>query len=149
MGCYDQVLSYDEVGALPAGTKAVYVDFSGSNSLRVSVHTHFGENLAYSCSVGGTHWDSLGGGRGLAGPRPVLFFAPSQAKKRMSDWGPAEMADRIADAWSAFMVPVTDARRPWMKVVRGRGLAACSATYSALIAGTLPPNEGHFITMAD
>jgi len=149
LGCYDQVLSYDEVGTLPAGTETVYVDFSGSNSLRVSVHTHFGDSLKYSCSVGGTHWDSLGGGSGLAGPRPVLFFAPSQVKKRTSEWGSRGLADRIADAWSAFMVPVTDARRPWLTVVRDRGMAACDATYAALIAGTLPPDEGHFITMED
>ena len=25
--------------------------------------------------------------RGLPGPRPVLFFAPAQVKKRSADWG--------------------------------------------------------------
>ena len=45
------------------------------------------DRLAYSCSVGGTHWDALGGGKGLPGPRPVLFFAPAQTKKRVARVG--------------------------------------------------------------
>ena len=44
-------------------------------------------SCAYSCSVGGTHWQALGGGKGLPGPRPVLFFAPAQVKKRVAEWG--------------------------------------------------------------
>ena len=40
-------------------------------AVRANVHQHFGEVLAYSCSVGGTHWDALGSGKGLPGPRPL------------------------------------------------------------------------------
>jgi len=80
LGCYDRVLAYEDLATLPADTPAVYVDMSGNAALRAQVHAHFGELLAYSCSVGGTHWDELGGGKGLAGPRPGLFFAPAQIK---------------------------------------------------------------------
>jgi len=148
LGCYDEVLSYDAVGTLPATVPTVYVDFSGSANVRASVHAHFGDGLTYSCSVGGTHWEELGGGKGLAGPRPVLFFAPAQVKKRNADWGPAALQQRVASAWSDFMQLVTASRNPWLRVVRGRGEAAVESTYATLLAGSINPAEGHVMSVA-
>ena len=147
LGCFDEVLSYTEIHELPAGVPTVYVDFSGSVSVRADVHQHFGDALSYSCSVGGTHWDELGSGKGLPGPRPMLFFAPAQIKKRNADWGPAGLQQRMADAWAAFMWPVTDPANPWLRVVRGEGEAAISATYAALLAGSVNPAEGHVLSV--
>jgi hypothetical protein len=149
LGCYDEVLSYDELIRLPSQTTTVYVDFSGSAAVRRELHSHLGDALAYSCSVGGTHWDALGSGKGLPGVRPVLFFAPAQIKKRVGDWGAAGLQQRLADAWSAFIASVNNAQRPWLVVVPGRGPKALESTYAALLAGTVTPLEGHFITLAD
>jgi hypothetical protein len=145
LGCYDEVLTYDAVSTLPAAEPTVYVDFSGNAAVRAAVHQHFDEQLTYSCSVGGTHWDALGGGKGLAGPRPVLFFAPAQAKKRSADWGPAGLQQRMAGAWGAFMKPVTNPASPWLRVVRGEGRAAVEAVYTALLDGRTNPAEGHIL----
>jgi Protein of unknown function (DUF2855) len=147
LGCYGSVLSYGEVGNLPADQPTVYVDFSGSVELRSEVHHHFGPSLAYSCSVGGTHWEELGSGKGLPGPRPTLFFAPAQIKKRHADWGAAGLQQRLADAWSAFMGVVSDERHPWLRVVRSRGPAAVESTYAALLGGRLDPAEGHMLSV--
>ena len=147
LGCYDAVLSYDDVALLPADVLTVYVDFSGSVAVRSNVHRHFGDRLSYSCSVGGTHWDALGSGKGLPGPRPVLFFAPAQVKKRNADWGPAGLQQRVASAWAAFMEPVTRAENPWLHVVRGEGEAAVATTYAALLAGTVNPAQGHVLSV--
>ena len=62
LGCYDAVLSYDDIPAALADERSVYVDFSGSLPLRAAVHESLADNLAYSCLVGATHWDKLGGG---------------------------------------------------------------------------------------
>ena len=147
LGCYDEVLAYDDVAQLATDDSAVYVDFSGSAGVRAGVHTHFGDRLAYSCSVGGTHWSELGGAKGLAGPRPVLFFAPAQIAKRRADWGPAGLEQRLAEAWTAFMRPVTDPLRPWLRVVRGEGQAAVEAVYTALLDGRSLPQEGHTLAL--
>lgn len=147
LGCYDEVLTYDAVNTLPADVATVYVDFSGSVAVRANVHQHFGEILAYSCSVGGTHWDALGSGKGLPGPRPVLFFAPAQVKKRHADWGAVGLQQRMADAWAAFMQPVTDPANPWLRVVHGEGEAAVASVYAALLAGTVNPAEGHMLSV--
>ena len=147
LGCYDEVLAYDAVDTLRADVPAVYVDFSGSATLRASIHAHLADTLKYSCSVGGTHWDALGSGQGLAGPRPVLFFAPAQLQKRSADWGAAGLQQRVAEAWAAFMRPVTDPQRPWLRVLRGQGASALEATYAALLAGTVSPAVGHVLSV--
>ncbi|HEX6707914.1 MAG TPA: DUF2855 family protein [Albitalea sp.] len=147
LGCYDRVLAYDDLATLAAATPTVYVDMSGSAPLRAQVHAHFGDRLAYSCSVGGTHWDELGGGKGLAGPRPVMFFAPAQIKKRLGDWGGAGLGQRIAEAWSAFMKPVGDARTPWLTVARGRGPREVEQAWRELIDGRTDPRRGHLLSL--
>ena len=147
LGCYDQVITYDELATLSASIPVVYVDFSGSATLRMAVHKHWSDDLRYSCSVGGTHWDELGRGKGLAGPRPVLFFAPAQIKKRLADWGSGGLQQRLADAWLAFMKPVGDSEHPWLQIVRQRGRAAVESTYAKLLAGASNPNEGHLLSV--
>lgn len=148
LGCYDEVLNYDEVGKLPTDVPTVYVDYSGSSPVRSAIHGHLGDALTYSCAVGGTHWEELGSGKGLPGPRPVLFFAPAQVKKRLADWGPDGWQQRTAEAWRAFMEPVVGGEHPWMEVVHGQGEAAIEAVYNALLTGTVVPAEGHVLTLA-
>ncbi|HJV60328.1 MAG TPA: DUF2855 family protein, partial [Albitalea sp.] len=116
-------------------------------ALRTSVHAHFDARLMYSCSVGGTHWSELGGAKGLAGPRPVLFFAPAQAKKRQADWGGHELGRRMAAAWTAFMRQAGAAEAPWCRIVRGHGPEAVQRSYAALLDGTLPASEGHVLSL--
>ena len=115
--------------------------------MRAAIHGRLAEALRYSCSVGGTHWADLGSGKGLPGPRPTLFFAPAQIAKRHGDWGAAGLAQRLAEAWQAFMVPVGDATRPWLRVVHSRGRAAVEAVYRAQLGGTVPAREGHMLSV--
>ena len=84
------------------------------------MHGRFGTQLRYSCAVGVTHWSDPPGGQTLPGPRPIFFFAPAQAKQRLAEWGQAGFNQRLADAWRAFMVPVTDPQRPWLRVEPGQ-----------------------------
>ena len=145
LGCYDSVVAYDEVAGLAADVPSVYVDMSGNAALRATVHSHWQDRLAYSCSVGGTHWQELGGGKGLPGPRPVLFFAPAQAKKRADEWGPAVLQSRLAKAWHDFIGVVGKAGAPWLRVVSGRGREAVAATYLDLLDGKVPADEGRIL----
>ena len=147
LGCYDEVLSYAAVQTGLAPVPSVYVDFSGSVAVRRSVHSHFQDALAYSCAVGGTHWDALGGGHGLPGPKPTLFFAPAQIKKRNADWGAAELQQRIGAAWAAFMARVSDPQSPWLTVQHGQGPAAVEAVYRSLLDGRSDPRQGHMLSL--
>ncbi len=151
LGCYDEVLAYDAVGAMDPGMASVYVDFAGNAALRRRIHEHFGAALHYSCSVGGTHWDELGAGRDLPGPRPTLFFAPAQIAKRSAappaGWGPAQLQSRIAAAWRAFMKPVNDPVTPWLRVRHASGAAAVREACLALLDGKVEARDGLMLSL--
>jgi Protein of unknown function (DUF2855) len=148
LGIYDEVLPYAAVAdaaALAAGS-AVYVDMSGSADVRAAVHHRLGDRLAHSCAVGGTHWENLGGAAGLPGPRPTLFFAPAQIKKRNADWGAAELQRRIGEAWLALMGRVGEGDG-WLKVTEARGDAAVATAYAEMLAGRTAPDAGLILSL--
>jgi len=146
LGCYDQVVSYDEVASLDAATPTVYVDMAGNGALRRSVHEHFGAQLKHSCTIGATHWDQTGGGdEGLPGPKPEFFFAPGQIQKRAADWGPAELQRRLGEAWSGFR----SFSEGWLQVQRGYGRDAVERVYQETLAGRTEPQHGHVLSLWD
>jgi len=144
LGVYSRVLTYDEIGTLPADAPCVYVDFAGSGALRQAIHTRFTQ-LAYSCSIGGTHVEQLAGARELPGPRPVLFFAPAQVKKRSAEWGGAEFNRRLVEAWHGFRAQAGDSAAPWLVPQWHRGPAAVQAAHTLVLGGRGDPRAGHLI----
>ncbi|HSH90933.1 MAG TPA: DUF2855 family protein [Ramlibacter sp.] len=146
LGCYTRVLTYDELDQLPADTPCVYTDFAGNADLRRQIHTRFA-NLKYSCSIGGTHVEQLGGAKDLPGPRATLFFAPAQVKKRQADWGPAELGRRLVEAWRAFSEKAGNGNTPWLQVQRHEGVEAVQAAYANVLAGRGDPRQGHILTL--
>ncbi|MDO9285573.1 MAG: DUF2855 family protein, partial [Aquabacterium sp.] len=106
LGVYSRVLTYDQLDSLAADTPCVYVDFAGNGGLRQAIHSRFTQ-LAYSCSIGGTHVEQLAGARDLPGPKATLFFAPAKVKKRSADWGSAEFSQRLVSAWHGFRAQVS------------------------------------------
>lgn len=147
LGCYDRVLPYEaleQVGA--TDTPCVYVDFAGNAELRRALHGRFA-GLRYSCAIGGTHVTALGTARDLPGPKPVLFFAPSQLAKRHAEWGGPVLEQRMVDAWRAFAALVGDAQQPWLRVQFHMGADAVLAAYRTVLAGRGDPRSGHVLTL--
>ncbi len=144
LGCYDRVLTYEQLDAIAADSKCVYIDFAGNAALRLAIHSRFTQ-LAYSCSIGGTHVSELGGGKGLPGPRAVLFFAPAQSAKRVADWGAAEFGKCIVNAWHAFTRHATQQKAPWLEPQFHIGDAALAAAYQTVLAGKGYARQGHIL----
>ncbi len=146
LGCYGEVLRYEDVLTLDPDRPTVYIDYAGDAQLRRTIHGHFGSSLKYSCSVGGSHWEALGGARDLPGPRPELFFAPAQGKKRAAPppegWGSAGLEERLGEAWTALMQKVNAPDQPWLVIRTGQGAQAVSAAYQQLLAGRSDPRVG-------
>jgi NADPH:quinone reductase-like Zn-dependent oxidoreductase len=146
LGCYDEVITYDEVDSLPADQPVVMVDMAGNADLRSRLHHHFGEQMKYSCSVGATHWDAtVGGGGELPGAKPEFFFAPGQIAKRTQDWGPAGLQERLGAAWAAFR----DSTDAWLTIKRGYGRAAVQSVYEQTLDARISPAEGQIISLWD
>ncbi len=146
LGCYDRVLTYEQLAALVPEAPAVYIDFAGNAAFRHALHTHC-TGLTYSCSIGGTHVTALGGGRDLPGPRPVLFFAPAQIKKRHVDWGAPVLGQRLVAGWQQFLSTVRTSEPPWVVVHRHVGAAAALAAYGQVLAGQGDPQVGHVLSL--
>lgn len=151
LGCYDTLHTYESVPGLDPGVPTVYVDFAGSTPLRRAVHERFDERLAYSCAVGGTHWGALGGAGRLPGPRPELFFAPAQVRKRRAPppegWGADGLNLRLGEAWQAFIDRVDGASPPWLKIRHQRGAAAVESAYRLMLDGKADAREGLMLSL--
>jgi hypothetical protein len=147
LGLYDRVVAYDDLSSLPSARPTVYVDLSGSSPLRAAVHRHFDDALRYSCAVGATHWQSLGRAHELPGLQPTPFFTPERVKQRSAQWTAPVLQKRLAEAWSAFLVPVLDPERSWMRIRGGRGPEAVEQAYRAIVAGLALADEGHVLSL--
>ncbi len=150
LGCYSRVLAYEELDQMAADAPCVYVDFAGNADLRRAIHTRFSQ-LQYSCSIGGTHVENLGGAKDLPGPKATLFFAPAQIKKRLADWGANAFRERQIGAWHAFLSTVTTPpsapSTPWVQVQHHSGNSAVQAAYAQVLAGRGDPRVGHILSL--
>lgn len=142
-GYYNRVVTYDRIATLPANVPTVFVDMAGNAKVVSDIHHHFGDALAYSCVVGGTHWEAGAGGGDLPGPKRQFFFAPTQIAKRTKEWGPGGIEARFAEAWRAFLGSVAT----WMRVVHGQGAPAVEAVYLDMLDGRVAPEEGHILSL--
>ena len=146
LGCYSRVLSYEQLEQVAQDSPCIYVDFAGSAPLRRAIHTRF-VHLKYSCAIGGTHVEQLGGAKDLPGPRATLFFAPVQIKKRHVDWGADGLGLRLQQGWQAFLTQVFNPASPWLSVQRHQGHQEVQLVYAQVLAGRGDPRLGHILSL--
>ncbi|HEX8956681.1 MAG TPA: DUF2855 family protein, partial [Burkholderiaceae bacterium] len=103
LGCYDEVMRYEEVGQIDAAPPTLYLDFSGDGALRAAVHHHFNASLVYDCFAGSAQNTQFLQKTALPGPEPRLYFAPIQIRKRNIDWGHEEVNRRFNAAQASFI----------------------------------------------
>ncbi len=139
LGLYDRVATYDEVAELDSSARTGVVDMAGNAQVRADIHRHYGAALAFSISVGATHWDQRGADTSpLPGPAPEFFFAPGQRAKRVEDWGAEELDARIDRAYRSLV----DHSDGWLRVEHRQGPAGIEATYTELLDGSVDPAAG-------
>jgi hypothetical protein len=141
LGCYDRVLSYDEVGQLAAAPTA-YVDLAGSTPLRQALHDHLRSDLLLDLVVGVTHQDSSRAGA-LAGARPTAFFAPDRMTARTAEWGREGLEQRFGDAWRRF-APVAE---QLVDVRVSTGPEALRDVWLEVLGGRSDPRTGHVLQL--
>ena len=145
LGCYDQVLTYDEVASLPADAPVAFVDMAGDGGVVNALHRHFEDQMKYSCTVGATHWDAGPRAEDLPGPAPQFFFAPAQLQKRSAEWGAERLQQRLGAAWKEFR----DWSDSWLRVVRGQGRDAVERVYRETLEGRTAPEQGQILSLWD
>ncbi|MBI5107469.1 MAG: DUF2855 family protein [Rhodocyclales bacterium] len=148
LGCYRRVLAYDQLARLDRDAASIYIDFAGNASLRRTIHGHCA-NLKFSSSIGGTHVEQLGGARNLPGPRPVLFFAPAQIKKRSTEWGAEVLGQRLLESWREFIRITCRPTDPWLLIEHHRGADAVTAAYARVLSGRDDPRRGRMLSLVE
>jgi uncharacterized protein DUF2855 len=143
LGCYDQVVTYDHATSLSPDMPVAFVDMAGNSALRATLHRHFGESMKYSGRIGLTHRGPSDDELELPGAKPSWFSAPDQIRKRAKEWGPGGIEARFSAAWSGFAPHLEQ----WLTVIEGRGPAAVKQVYVDTLAGRIPPQQGHMLSM--
>jgi NADPH:quinone reductase-like Zn-dependent oxidoreductase len=145
LGCYDEVVTYEDVTAIPRSTPIVSIDMAGSGLVLASVHAHFADQLRHSMAIGRSHHEAPSRVSGMPGPKPVFFFAPTQVKKRVQDWGPRGYQERVVKALSGFVAWSSE----WLIVQQSRGAPAAKAAWGEVHAGRVAANIGHVVSLWD
>ncbi|AEB45452.1 DUF2855 family protein [Micromonospora maris] len=136
LGCYDTVLTYDDISALdPVPT--VYLDLAGAPATRRALRDHLGDRLVRDIAVGLTQQTPNADAAGQ------VFFAPVQMRKRSRDWGRDGLDERFTAAWQRF-VPVLN---KWLAVQVGNGPEALRHAWLDVLAGRTPPRVGHVVQL--
>jgi hypothetical protein len=148
LGFYDRVLGYDEIASIDAALPTVFCDFSGSAEQRERLHRHLGDALRHSAVIGATQFSAGTHEAPLPGAKPTFFFAPDRRRKRLEDWGPALLMQRVEDSQSRFLQQVLSGPTPALRMATHRGLAAARDVMADLARGRIDPAVGHVIDLS-
>lgn len=142
LGCYDQVLTYDNLEKLDKTQTAAYIDFAGNGKLRKDLHHHYADNLKHSSMIGLAHWQQAGKREELPGTKPSFFFAPTQVQKRIKDWGAETYQEKLSEAWLSFLAMAAN----WLDVSEGKGQQAIKEVYDAMQSGKADAKKGYILS---
>ena len=143
LGCYDEVVTYENIETLPGTVPTALIDFAGSADLRHRVHRRYGDKLVHSARIGLTHQDLAGEDVDLPGAPPTWFFAPDQIRLRAKQWGPGGIEQRLGAAWSGFSPHL----ERWIEVIQSQGPAAVEQVYRETLGGRTSPRHGHMLSL--
>lgn len=144
LGCYDQVVGYDDIGGLDASVPSILVDMAGSAKILSTIHHHYQEQLRYSCLVGATHHGDLFTNDKLPGPTPAFFFAPTQLKKRTAAWGSGETIKQIGTCLGQYI----QFYRSIMTISHSTNVSQLDAVYQAVLSGKADASVAQIISLS-
>lgn len=136
LGCYDEVVSYDDIDGVDA-VPTVYLDLSGAPSTRATLRRHLGDRLVRDIAVGLTNQTPN------ADAAEEVFFAPVQMRKRSQDWGRDGLDGRFTEAWQRFTAVVGG----WLDVQVGVGPEALREAWLDVLGGRTPPRVGRVVQL--
>ncbi|NQY64207.1 MAG: DUF2855 family protein [Alteromonadaceae bacterium] len=143
LGCYQRVISYDEVANLDASISSLVVDMAGSQTVLAAIHRHFDKNICYSCRIGVTHHDDIVTDEVLPGAKPIFFFATTQLKKRTADWGSRETMKKL----SGSLLRYIEFCRSIITIKHTTNKNDLVAIYKQVLSGKADASVGHIVSL--
>lgn len=141
LGYYDEVYTYDEIESIDGAVDSVSIDMAGNPTVLGAVHTHLGDRLKYSMTVGRSHHDAPApdaDAGAMPGPQPQLFFAPTEVSRRQQEWGREQYQQRTADALTGFV----EGSRSWLTIDHRHGAEGASSAWADVHDGNVAPDVG-------
>lgn len=140
LDCFEQVVTYDEIGTLETGGRSVFFDVAGNQDVTARVHRRLGDTITYSGSVGLTHWEAGAppSSSPLPGARPVFWSGPDQVMALRERYGAGEMLARMQASMTDFML----AAHRWLRIVATEGSHAIAARVTSMLDGEVGADEG-------
>ena len=148
LGCYDEVITYDEISSVNFQNKSVIVDMAGSREILGTLHGSLKDNMLKCLTVGMTHWDNEvtaedALGQAMLRERTEFFFAPAHIQKRVKDWG----YDGYNQKTKEFMKTRSLQSSHWMKIREVNGIENFISIYNQFVKGDINPNEGIIVVI--
>ena len=148
LGCYQQVVSYEEITTLDASITSILVDMAGGKKTLSTIHNHFSDKLYYSCRIGATQHDDIDMNDALRfdnlpGAKPEFFFAPTQLKKRSVDWGTGKTMKKI----SMSLLSYIEFCRSIITIEHTNNANDINKIYQQILAGTADASVGQVISL--
>ncbi|MFL2721597.1 MAG: DUF2855 family protein [Gammaproteobacteria bacterium] len=148
LGCYDEVITYDEISSVNFQNKSVIVDMAGSREILGTLHGSLRDNMLKCLTVGMTHWDNDvtaedALGQAMLRERTEFFFAPAHIQKRVKDWG----YDGYNQKTNEFMKTRSLQSSHWMKIREVKGIENFISIYDKFVKGDINPNEGIIVVI--
>ena len=135
-GLYDGVTTYDTVEDAGVTPPVILMDFASNQSVVSAVHERFGDDLALSQTVGGTHTEAFEAPTeavGLPGPTPTRISGPAVEAQRIEQVGAAVYATAVDEAEGEFVA----AARHWLRVDDQSGSDAIVRVLADAFSGRL------------
>ena len=147
LGCYDKVLSYDQIENIDFDKNSVLVDMAGNSSIMEKLTNSLGDNLKKCLTVGATHWQKISSSdeviNNVQDPRFEFFFAPGHAQKRAG-----ELGQKLFNANSnEFLKRRSEDSKKWMQIKEIKGFGELSNNYDAMLNGDVDPKLGLIINL--
>ncbi|WP_076536643.1 DUF2855 family protein [Shewanella sp. UCD-KL21] len=148
LGCYDQVISYQQITSLQLNTASILVDMAGSKTILTAIHQHFADKIKYSCLIGATHHQDININDNfkhdaLPGAVPTFFFAPTHIKKRTLDWGASQTMQQI----NLSLLQYIEFCRSKITINHTDNINQLETIYQQVLAGKTDPSVGQIVSL--
>lgn len=146
LGLFDEVTTYDDLPAVPAGP-VLCVDLAGDAEVLASIHGRFRSELVHIALLGWTHVGQIdpamaAGPPPLTDPTPELFFTPAAEGATIA----AEGEDAFFARYHAAEDEFIELTESWLTVDAGSGPEAIAAVFRSLADGTHPADGFTILT---
>jgi hypothetical protein len=140
LDCFDSVLAYNDIDQIASDPTTAIFDVAGNSQVVAELHHRLGESIAYSGSVGKTHWDSSRSPNAQTrpGPKPVFWSGPDQIGVLRERLGISEMWQQMGHAMADFMISA----HQWIEMKEASGPEAMTLKIRSMLDAEVGAHEG-------